>query len=132
MLKRAGLPLLSDGANALQLLRRPEVPYRLIAELTPSSDSLSPEAIEQVEIEAKYAGYVAKQRQQVERSRRLEAMHIPPDFDYQAVVGLRTEARERLMRVRPVTVGQAGRLAGVNPPDVSILLIYLQRAGVST
>ena len=132
MVKEAGLPPLDDGANGLQLLRRPEVPYRLIAELAPSSDSLSPEAIEQVEIEAKYAGYMAKQLQQVERAKRLEGMHIPPDFDYQRVVGLRTEARERLMQVRPVTVGQAARLEGVNPPDVSILLVYLQRASVNS
>jgi tRNA uridine 5-carboxymethylaminomethyl modification enzyme len=128
-LREAGLAALEDGANALQLLRRPEVPYDLVAELAPPPDPLSSEAIEQVEIEAKYAGYVAKQRVQVERARRLEGMRIPADFDYQAVVGLRTEARERLMQVRPVTVGQAGRLEGVNPPDLSILLVHLRRAG---
>jgi len=130
MLREAGLPPLGDGANALQLLRRPEVTYRLIARLAASLEPLSKEAIEQVEITAKYAGYVAKQLQQVERARRLEGIHVPPDFDYEALVGLRTEARERLMHVRPATVGQAARLAGVNPPDVSILLVYLERAGV--
>mgnify|MGYP001078327544 CR=1 FL=1 len=130
MLREAGLSPLDDGANALQLLRRPEVTYRLIAGLAPPSEPLSKEALEQVEITAKYAGYIAKQLQQVERAKRLEGIHIPPDFDYQALVGLRTEARERLMQVRPATVGQAARLAGVNPPDVSILLVYLERAGV--
>ncbi|MEA3345659.1 MAG: tRNA uridine-5-carboxymethylaminomethyl(34) synthesis enzyme MnmG [Chloroflexota bacterium] len=128
-LRKAGTSPLDDGANALKLLRRPEVSYSLIAELFPASDSPPPEVIEQVEIEAKYAGYIEKQRRQVERARRLEGMRIPPDFDYQTVEGMRKEARERLMQVRPVTVGQAARLEGVNPPDVSILLVYLQRVG---
>jgi len=130
MLGEAGIPPLDDGANALQLLRRPQVTYGLIAALAPSSEPLSAPAIEQVEITAKYAGYVAKQLQQVERARRLEGIRLPRDFDYQALVGLGSEARERLMRVRPATVGQAARLVGVNPPDVSILLVYLERAGV--
>jgi tRNA uridine 5-carboxymethylaminomethyl modification enzyme len=103
------------------------VAYRLISQLTPSPDLLLPDAIEQVEIEAKYAGYMVKQRQQVERTKRLEGMHIPFDFDYRGIAGLRSEARERLLRVRPGTVGQAARLEGVNPPDIAILLVYLQR-----
>jgi len=80
----------------------------------------------------KYAGYMEKQRQQVERTRRLEGLYIPDDYDYQEVDGLRSEARERLMQVRPATVGQAARLEGVNPPDIAILLVYLQRRGTSS
>jgi len=132
ILRAAGSSLLHHGASALQLLRRPEVPYRLIAELAPSPDLLLPDAIEQVEIEVKYAGYMEKQRQQVERTRRLEGLYIPDDYDYQEVDGLRSEARERLMQVRPATVGQAARLEGVNPPDIAILLVYLQRRGTSS
>jgi len=126
-LRTAGLSPLNDGANALQLLRRPEVAYELIADLVPSPSPLTDETIEQVNIEAKYAGYIAKQQQEVERLRRLEERPIPPDFDYHTVTGLRNEARDKLMHFRPATVGQASRLAGVNPPDVSILLIHLER-----
>lgn len=126
-LRTAGLSPLNDGANALQLLRRPEVAYELIADLVPSPSPLTDETIEQVNIEAKYAGYIAKQQQEVERLRRLEEHPIPPDFDYHTVTGLRNEARDKLMHFRPATVGQASRLAGVNPPDVSILLIHLER-----
>jgi tRNA uridine 5-carboxymethylaminomethyl modification enzyme len=123
----AGLPPLTDGANALQLLRRPEISYELIANLVPSPSPLTDDVIEQVSIEAKYAGYIAKQQREVERLRRLEERPIPTDFDYNAVNGLRNEAREKLMHFRPATIGQASRLPGVNPPDVSILLIHLER-----
>jgi tRNA uridine 5-carboxymethylaminomethyl modification enzyme len=127
----AGLPPLTDGENALQLLRRPEVSYALIADLIPSPSPLANEAIEQVSIKAKYAGYIAKQQREVERLRRLEERPIPPNFDYTAVIGLRNEAREKLMHFHPATVGQASRLSGVNPPDVSILLIHLERAAAT-
>ncbi len=123
-----GLDPIGDGINALQLLRRPEITYEVIEALCPSPYPLSPEAIEQVTIEAKYAGYIEKQRREVERMRRLEERRIPADFDYGAVVGLRNEAREQLARFRPATLGQASRLAGVNPTDISILLIHLERA----
>jgi len=128
VLEEKGLPPLDDGVNALGFLRRPEVSYRLVAELLPPPAPLSPEVVEQVEIETKYAGYISKQRRQLEQAKRLEGMPIPADFDYERVIGLRTEARERLMCVRPATVGQASRLEGVNPSDVSILLVHLQRA----
>jgi tRNA uridine 5-carboxymethylaminomethyl modification enzyme len=82
---------------------------------------------EQVQIEAKYAGYIEKQRAEVARFRRLEDRRIPPDLDYGRLVGLRAEAREKLAYVQPATVGQAGRLAGVNPADISVLLVHLRR-----
>ncbi len=122
-----GFDPLNDGVNALQFLRRPEVTYELIETLVPSPRPLSPEAIEQVSIEAKYAGYIEKQRREVERLKRLEERPIPPDFDYEVVMGLSNEAREKLKRFRPATVGQASRISGVNPTDVSILLICLER-----
>jgi len=121
------LPPLSDGVNALQFLRRPEVDYDLLASLTPPPRPLPPAVTEQVQIEAKYAGYIAKQRIEVDRFRRLEDRRLPSDLDYGAVVGLRAEAREKLTDVRPATVGQAARLAGVNPADVSVLLVHLKR-----
>jgi tRNA uridine 5-carboxymethylaminomethyl modification enzyme len=122
-----GLEPLADGVNALQFLRRPEVSYRAVAVLAPPPEPLLPMEVEQVEIEAKYAGYIAKQQRQVDRMKRLETRPIPPDFDYQAVVGLRTEARQKLDRFRPATLGQAGRIQGVNPADISLLLVHLER-----
>ena len=122
-----GLPPLTDGVNALQFLRRPEADYALVASLVPPPAALAPEIAEQVQIEAKYAGYIEKQRLEVARFRRLEDRRLPPDLDYGAVTGLRTEAREKLAYVRPATVGQAARLAGVNPADITVLLVELKR-----
>ncbi len=126
-LAERGLPLLTDGVNALQFLRRPEVDYALVSSLVPPPESLPAEVAEQVQIEAKYAGYIEKQRVEVARFRRLEDRRIPADFRYDTLVGLRTEAREKLAHVRPATVGQATRLAGVNPADISVLLVHLKR-----
>jgi tRNA uridine 5-carboxymethylaminomethyl modification enzyme len=124
-----GLAPLSTGVNALQFLRRPEVAYALVADLVPPPEALPNSVAAQVEIEAKYAGYIAKQRAEVARFRRLEDRRIPVDLDYSALTGLRTEAREKLACVRPATVGQAARLAGVNPADISVLLVHLKRLG---
>jgi tRNA uridine 5-carboxymethylaminomethyl modification enzyme len=123
-----GLPPLDDGVNALQFLRRPEITYGMLQALAPERDPLSPEVAEQVAVEAKYAGYIEKQQQQVERLHRLEQRRIPDSFDYDSVVGIKTEAREKLARFRPATVGQASRISGVNPADISILLVYLTRS----
>jgi tRNA uridine 5-carboxymethylaminomethyl modification enzyme len=117
----------TNGVNALRFLRRPEVSYQVVANLAPPLEPLSPDAAEEVEIEAKYAGYIEKQRAQVARFRQLEDRRIPSDVDYESLVGLRTEAKERLAYVRPATVGQATRLSGVNPADVSVLLVHLKR-----
>jgi tRNA uridine 5-carboxymethylaminomethyl modification enzyme len=122
-----GLEPVENGANALQYLRRPEVTYEVIASLAPPPEPLAEDVIEQVTIEAKYEGYIAKQYQHVERMRRLENKYIPEDFNYEAIPGLRTEARQKLLRFRPATVGQAGRIAGVNPADISVLLVHLER-----
>lgn len=123
-----GLSPLDDGVNALQFLRRPEVAYAMLEVLCPNSQRLTPDVAYQVATEAKYAGYIEKQRQQVERMRRLEERRIPSSFDYDAVLGMRNEAQEKLKRFRPATVGQASRISGVNPADLSILLVYLERA----
>ncbi len=126
-LAAVGLPKLTDGVNALQFLRRPEVGYALVADLVPPPQPLPAAAAEQVEIEAKYAGYIEKQRTEVARFRRLEDRRIPPGLDYHGLAGLRLEAQEKLSYTRPATVGQAGRLAGVNPADISVLLVHLKR-----
>jgi tRNA uridine 5-carboxymethylaminomethyl modification enzyme len=126
-LTAAGLPPTNDGLNAYKLLQRPQVSYELVATLTPSPTPLPSDVADQVWIEAHYAGYIEKQRREVARAQRLEGQAIPSNFDYDAITGLRNEAREKLTRVRPATVGQAARIYGVTPADVSILLIYLHR-----
>jgi tRNA uridine 5-carboxymethylaminomethyl modification enzyme len=127
MLQDAGSAPLTTGVSALQMLRRPEITFELVAVLSPSPGELGPEAVEQVSIQAKYAGYLDRQRQEIERLRRLDEWQIPADWDYSEVVGLRSEAREKLELFRPATIGQAARIYGVNPADVSILLIHLRR-----
>lgn len=130
-LAAAGLTPVGDGLNAYKLLQRPQVSYELVAALTPPPAPLPPDVTDQVWIEAHYAGYIEKQRREVERARRLEDLPIPPDFDYNAITGLRNEAREKLDRIRPATMGQAARIYGVNPADVSILLVHLHRLHAS-
>lgn len=126
-----GLEPIENGVNALHFLRRPEVSYEVIASLVPPPHPLPEPVVEQVSIETKFEGYIAKQQQHVERVQRLENKTIPSDFDYEGISGLRNEARQKLIRFRPATVGQASRIAGVNPADISILLVHLERRGVS-
>jgi len=126
-LSRAGLPPIEDGLNALALLRRPGTSYALIRDTAPADTPVSPEVARHVEIEARYAGYIARQQAEVARVARLEHRRIPKEFDYQGVPGLRNEAREQLAHYRPLTVGQAARLSGVTPADIAILLVYLEK-----
>jgi tRNA uridine 5-carboxymethylaminomethyl modification enzyme len=118
---------LEEGVNALQFLRRPETTYAMIEALVPSPQPLPPDAIQEVAIMAKYAGYIERQSREVERAKRLEERRIPHDFDYKAIIGMRKEAQDKLRRFRPATVGQASRIQGVNPADISVLLVYLER-----
>ncbi len=116
------------GADTLaQVLRRPEVEY---ADIRNTESGISDEVIIQVEIAVKYAGYIARQENEVARLRDLEEKQIPPDFDYGSVPSLRREARQKLMQIRPATIGQAARISGVSPADVSILMVWLKRAAV--
>jgi tRNA uridine 5-carboxymethylaminomethyl modification enzyme len=118
------LPL-AEPVAARQYLRRPEASYQVIAAAAPPPAPLTPAVVEQIEIEAHYEGYIEKQRAQVERMRRLEGMRIPGDLDYATVKGLGAEAAEKLAWHRPATVGQATRIMGVNPADISVLLVRL-------
>jgi tRNA uridine 5-carboxymethylaminomethyl modification enzyme len=126
-LATCGLPPLAAPLSARQFLRRPGTHYAMIAHLAPAPQPLPEGVVEQVEIEAQYEGYIGKQQQQVERMRRLEDHALPEDLRYEEIRGLRTEAREHLLAHRPATVGQATRLAGVNPADVAVLLVHLER-----
>jgi len=116
-----------DGTETLaQLLRRPEISY---SDLYNKNTSLLPEVMQQVEIALKYAGYITRQQTEVARFKEMEHKQIPPEFDYAMVPSLRAEARQKLTRIRPTTIGQASRISGVSPADVSILLVWLKRAG---
>ncbi len=120
-------PLEKDQAVTLdQLLKRPEIDYKAIEELAPSPEPVHPEVAEQVEIQIKYAGYINKQTQQIERQKKLEQRLIPEDIDYHAIHGLSSEAKEKLSNIRPRSIGQASRISGVTPADISILLVWLE------
>lgn len=131
LLAELGTAIPDNSITAASLLRRPEIGYAHIERLSPSPEPLDEEAKEQVEIQIKYAGYIEKQLQQVERMRKMERKRIPPDLDYMNIHGLAMEARIKLSQVRPLNIGQAARIGGVNPADISILLVHLEQAGKS-
>lgn len=118
---------LQTGAKLSDLLRRPQIHYSDLAPFDPNRPMLSAAVVEQVEIELKYEGYIKKQLAQVEQMRRLEQTMLPAELDYSTIAGLRIEAREKLNRVRPINLGQASRISGVSPADVSVLVIYLEQ-----
>ncbi|PGM59326.1 tRNA uridine-5-carboxymethylaminomethyl(34) synthesis enzyme MnmG [Bacillus sp. AFS053548] len=122
---------LKDGIRAADLLRRPEMLYEHIHLLAPSEKDLHSDVKEQVEIQIKYEGYIEKSLNQVERMKRMDLKKIPGNIDYQAIHGLATEARQKLEQVRPLSVGQASRISGVNPADISILLVYLEQGKIA-
>jgi len=127
LLAKRGLERPRGDVALDQLLKRPEVGYDLVEEVAPPPVPLSRELAEQVEIALAYEGYIARQERQVERALRMEGRYIPEGFDYRELTGLRAEARERLMRHRPETLGQAARIEGVTPSDISLLLVHLER-----
>ena len=117
----------ANSARLADLLRRPNVSYADIAPFDPERPQLPEAVTDEVEIQIKYAGYLARQLKQVEEFRKEEARHLPPDLDYAAIVGLRLEAREKLAAIRPLSIGQAGRISGVSPADIAVLLIWLEQ-----
>lgn len=126
MLAEAGSAPLVNGCDVMTLLRRPEVSYAHVEQLYPSTLELDDEMKEQVEIQIKYSGYIEKQLLQVERLRKMEKKLIPHDIDYDDVHGIASEAKQKLAKVRPLSIGQATRISGVSPADISILLVYLE------
>lgn len=121
---------LKTGVKLEELLKRPQLSYELLTPFDPTRPELPPEIFEQVEIELKYEGYIRRQEAQIREMRRLEGKKIPVSTDYTAIDGLRLEAREKLQKIRPENVGQASRISGVSPADVSVLLIYLAKEGI--
>ncbi len=116
---------LSTGAKLIDLLRRPQISYDDLSPIDITRPKLDSNIFEQVEIEVKYAGYIEKQLRQVEQMRKLEKKTLPKDFDYREIKGLRLEAQEKLNKIKPLNIGQASRISGVSPADISVLLIWL-------
>ena len=116
----------TNSARLADLLRRPQVSYADLAPFDGSRPPLPAAVTEEVEIQVKYAGYLARQEKQVAEFRKEEARLLPPDMDYTSIQGLRLEARQKLQDIRPVSLGQAGRISGVSPADIAVLMIYLE------
>ena len=117
----------ANSARLADLLRRPQVTYADIAPFDPGRPELPQAVTEEVEIQVKYAGYLARQEKQVAEFKKEESRLLPEDMDYSAIAGLRLEAREKLERIRPMSIGQASRISGVSPADIAVLLIYLEQ-----
>lgn len=126
----SGTPL-REPTKAAELLKRPEVTYELIHQISPSDQHIPEEVKEQIEIQYKYEGYINKSNQQVDRMKKMENKLIPQGIDYDAISGLATEAKQKLKEVQPLSVGQASRISGVNPADVSILLVYIEQGSIA-
>ena len=119
----------TNSARLADLLRRPQVSYEDLAPFDAERPSLPAAVTEEVEIQVKYAGYLARQEKQVAEFKKEEARLLPPDIDYTAIQGLRLEARQKLRDIRPISLGQAGRISGVSPADIAVLMIYLEGRG---
>lgn len=133
LLESYGSTLLKNGSSLAELIRRPELSYGILAPLDKKRPQLPQDVAEQVNINIKYDGYIRRQLKQVEQFKKLETKRLPEDLDYDGVNGLRIEAKLKLKEYRPVSVGQASRIAGVSPADISVLLVYMEsyrRGGV--
>ena len=126
-LEKLGSTPLKTGANLAELIRRPELDYQAVAELDPDRPKLDLDVIEQVNINIKYDGYIRRQLQQVKQFRKMEKKKLDPKFDYSEVKGLRKEAAQKLNLYQPISIGQATRISGVSPADISVLLVYLEQ-----
>ncbi|MGB2992274.1 MAG: tRNA uridine-5-carboxymethylaminomethyl(34) synthesis enzyme MnmG [Paenisporosarcina sp.] len=122
---------LKDGIKGQDLLKRPEMTYEDIAMLSPSTIQLTDEMKEQIEIQIKYEGYIEKSLLQVEKLKKMENKKIPDQIDYDAISGIATEAKQKLIEVRPLSIAQASRISGVNPADISILLVYIEQGRIA-
>lgn len=116
---------ITSGVRLIELMKRPQLGYDALKSIDKTRPELDPNIFEQVEIEIKYEGYIQKQLKQVEQMKKLEVKQLPNDFDYNEIEGLRLEAREKLNKIKPLNIGQASRISGVSPADISVLLIWL-------
>lgn len=126
--ERGGSPV-STGLRMSDAIRRPELDYAVLAAVDPERPSLPDAVCEEVEIKIKYDGYIKRQKQQAEQLKKLESRPLPDDIDYDEIYGLRIEARQKLGKIRPRSLGQASRISGVSPSDISVLIIWLEASG---
>ncbi len=126
-LQNAGTSPLVTGASVADLIRRPQLTYESLAPFDKTRSELPYDVREQVEISLKYDGYIKRQKVQIEQFKKLEGVKIPDGIDYMSLIGLRTEARQKLTKIRPGSVGQASRISGVSPADIAALLLYLKK-----
>ena len=129
VLEKYGSTPLNSGTTLAELIRRPELNYEALAPIDAKREKLSDEVIEQVNISIKYEGYITRQMKQVEQFKKLETKRIPDDIDYDDVKSLRIEAVQKLKQYRPISIGQASRISGVSPADISVLLVYMEQWG---
>ena len=126
LLSQNAVPL-KQGIPAAEFLKRPEATYQSLLDFGLGDSNLTQAEQKQVEIQIKYAGYIAKQIEQVKRLEKLESKALEEDLDYSQIKGLRLEAMQKLDKIKPLTVGQASRISGVSPADISVLLVYLEQ-----
>lgn len=131
VMRSAGAVPMKEAVKAYDLLKRPELTYEYVEQMIEKEENLSEDVKEQVAIQIKYEGYIKKAREQVARMLKMEDKKIPADIDYGAINGIATEAIEKLKKVRPLSVGQASRISGVNPADISILLVYIEQGNIA-
>ena len=131
IMSETGATELKEPMKAANLLKRPEINYDQIIRISPSEEEFSQDVIEQIEISIKYEGYIEKSLQQVERMNKMEDKKIPENIDYDAITGIATEAKSMLNKVRPLSIAQASRMPGVNPADISILLVYIEQGKIA-
>ena len=127
LLKERGTAEMTTGMRLSDLVKRPQLTYNDLAPFDSERPSLSDAVCEKVETEIKYEGYIIRQQAQINEMLRLENKLIPADIDYDSITGLRLEAAEKLNKIRPTNIGQASRISGVSPADVTVLLIYLSK-----
>ena len=129
ILAACGTTPVTDGAKMIDLLKRPQLSYAALAPIDPTRPELDPGVAEQLEVELKYEGYIRREQAQIDEMRRLESRLLSPDTPYDTIHGLRKEAQEKLSRVRPRSIGQAARISGVSPADVSVLIVWSSQNG---
>ena len=127
LLKEAGTSILTNGTKMSELLKRTELTYDMLEEIDPDRPKLTRQEKEEVEIQIKYEGYIKLQEAQVEKFKKLETKLLPEDLDYETLKGISLEARQKLNKFKPRSIGQASRISGVSPADVSVLLVYMQQ-----
>ena len=125
MLVRKGTSPITTGVRMIELLKRPQLGYENLAEFDPGRPKMKYSLVNKLEVEIKYSGYIRVQQEQIDKMRKLESKPLPENIDYKTIKGLRLEAQEKLNKFKPLNVGQAGRISGVNPADVSVLLVWL-------